>query len=224
MGVVNFKTIRTEKIEHLSRKNFQSPKAKAESIMGKKELCDLIIAAYLEKHASKAIVTSFKKHADINEDNLDRYDKFLDILECSTKMAQLIDHDSSKNGEVQINGKNQEKSSSNEDEDDDKVKKRKLSSHDTNQATGQSKRKKENVTTPKNSPFRRVESEKIEITNLALRDNSYKSFDTYGAKANKDLIVTQGKSFRHEKTKKKRGSYRGGEINTGVNSIKFDSD
>ena len=58
--------------------------------MGKKELCDLIIAAYLEKHASKAIVTSFKKHADINEDNLDRYDKFLDILECSTKMAQLI--------------------------------------------------------------------------------------------------------------------------------------
>merc|ERR1712029_599182 len=154
----------------LSRKNFQSPnpKAKAELIMGNKELCDLIIAAYLEKHASKAIVTSFKKHADINEDNLDRYDKFLDILECSTKMAQLIDHDSSKNGEVQIYGKNQEKSSSNEDEDDDKVKKRKLSSHDTNQATGQSKRKKENVTTPKNSPFRRVESEKIQITNLAL--------------------------------------------------------
>jgi len=32
----------------------------------------------------------------------------------------------------------------------------------------------------------------------------------------------QGKSFRHEKTKKKRGSYRGGSINTGVNSIKFD--
>ena len=46
----------------------------------------------------------------------------------------------------------------------------------------------------------------------------------YGAKANKDLIVTQGKSFRHEKTKKKRGSYRGGQINTGINSIKFDSD
>ena len=57
------------------------------------QLCDLIIAAYLEKHASKAIVTSFKKHADINEDNLDRYDKFLDILECSTKMAQLIGKD-----------------------------------------------------------------------------------------------------------------------------------
>ena len=76
----------------------------------------------------------------------------------------------------------------------------------------------------KNAPFRRVHSEKIEIKNQKLRDNSYKSFDTWGAKANKDLIVTQGKSFRHEKTKKKRGSYKGGCINVGVNSIKFDSD
>ena len=30
--------------------------------------------------------------------------------------------------------------------------------------------------------------------------------------------------FRHEKTKKKRGSYKGGPINMGVASIKFDSD
>ena len=33
-----------------------------------------------------------------------------------------------------------------------------------------------------------------------------------------------GKSFRHEKTKKKRGSYKGGAIDTSVCSIKFDSD
>ena len=33
-----------------------------------------------------------------------------------------------------------------------------------------------------------------------------------------------GKSFRHEKTKKKRGTYRGGAIDTQVYSIKFDSD
>lgn len=38
------------------------------------------------------------------------------------------------------------------------------------------------------------------------------------------VFVFSGKSFRHEKTKKKRGSYRGGQINTGINSIKFDSD
>ena len=30
--------------------------------------------------------------------------------------------------------------------------------------------------------------------------------------------------LRHEKTKKKRGSYKGGPINMGVASIKFDSD
>jgi len=34
----------------------------------------------------------------------------------------------------------------------------------------------------------------------------------YGAKAHKDLIVTRGAGFRKEKNKKKRGSYRGGEI------------
>lgn len=45
---------------------------------------------------------------------------------------------------------------------------------------------------------------------------------SWGEKANKDLIVTKGKSFRHEKTKKKRGSYKGGAIDTGVYSIKFD--
>ena len=33
-----------------------------------------------------------------------------------------------------------------------------------------------------------------------------------------------GKSFRHEKTKKKRGTYKGGAIDTQVYSIKFDSE
>lgn len=39
-----------------------------------------------------------------------------------------------------------------------------------------------------------------------------------------DGVFPTGKSFRHEKTKKKRGSYKGGAIDMGVNSIKFDSD
>lgn len=34
----------------------------------------------------------------------------------------------------------------------------------------------------------------------------------YGEKASADLIVTRGAGFRKEKNKKKRGSYRGGEI------------
>lgn len=34
----------------------------------------------------------------------------------------------------------------------------------------------------------------------------------YGERAHRDLIVTRGAGFRKEKNKKKRGSYRGGEI------------
>lgn len=45
---------------------------------------------------------------------------------------------------------------------------------------------------------------------------------SFGEKANNDLKHTRGKQFKHEKTKKKRGSYRGGEIDMRVNSIKFD--
>jgi len=40
--------------------------------------------------------------------------------------------------------------------------------------------------------------------------------DDYGARANRDLIVTRGDGFRKEKNKKKRGSYRGGDITVGV--------
>ena len=47
---------------------------------------------------------------------------------------------------------------------------------------------------------------------------------SWGEKAHRDLIVTKGKSFRHEKTKKKRGTYMGGAIDQGVHSVKFDSD
>ncbi|KAL7990345.1 hypothetical protein Chor_013775 [Crotalus horridus] len=46
----------------------------------------------------------------------------------------------------------------------------------------------------------------------------------WGEKANDVLRFTKGKSFRHEKTKKKRGSYCGGTISTQINSIKFESD
>jgi len=44
---------------------------------------------------------------------------------------------------------------------------------------------------------------------------------SWGEKANESLKHTQGKSFRHEKTKKKRGSYKGGAIDTGVHSFTF---
>jgi len=90
-------------------------------------------------------------------------------------------------------------------------------SSDTNEANNENSQKKKSK-----APFRRVKAEDIVIEKEELKDNSFQSFDSWGAKANQDLIVTKGKSFRHEKTKKKRGSYRGGQINVGVNSIKFD--
>ncbi len=52
--------------------------------------------------------------------------------------------------------------------------------------------------------------------------NKYQSY-TYADKAYKDLSVTRGKGFTKEKNKKKRGSYRGGPIDTsGGKSYKFE--
>lgn len=77
------------------------------------------------------------------------------------------------------------------------------------------------------SSFRRVKEEDIVIKKKELTDNTFEAkqgADDYGFKANQILKFTKGKSFRHEKTKKKRGTYKGGAINMGVTSIKFDSD
>jgi hypothetical protein len=78
--------------------------------------------------------------------------------------------------------------------------------------------------------FKRVDTEiwSKEIL-TGLEDNSYlKAFgdDGYGAKASEKLMTVQGKKFQHEKTKKKRGSYRGGAIDasTATKSFKYDSD
>jgi len=78
-----------------------------------------------------------------------------------------------------------------------------------------------------NSSFRRVKEEEVTIKKAELADNAFEAkggADEYGYKANQILKFTKGKSFRHEKTKKKRGTYKGGAINMGVTSIKFDSD
>lgn len=67
-----------------------------------------------------------------------------------------------------------------------------------------------------NTPFSRIKVDEIKFADERLKDNTYGSRkaanNDYGAKANADLIVTRGAGFRKEKNKKKRGSYRGGEI------------
>ena len=90
-----------------------------------------------------------------------------------------------------------------------------------------------------NVPFQRVKVEAVKLCD-ELKDNSFESRvcpfsrvprrdrseyvvivqgareDDYGARANRDLIVTRGDGFRKEKNKKKRGSYRGGDITVGL--------
>lgn len=77
------------------------------------------------------------------------------------------------------------------------------------------------------SPFRRIREEEIKV-DARVADNSFDAkrgaAGDWGERANEVLKFTKGKSFRHEKTKKKRGSYRGGSISVQVNSIKFDSE
>lgn len=81
-----------------------------------------------------------------------------------------------------------------------------------------------------NKPFSRVDTSywSSQIKD-GLEDNSYmKAFgdDGYGAKASAKLMTVQGKDFKHEKTKKKRGSYRGGiiDMSAQTKSFKYDSD
>ncbi|WJX96565.1 hypothetical protein P8452_77753 [Trifolium repens] len=72
-------------------------------------------------------------------------------------------------------------------------------------------------------PFQRVQVDKIDFEKV--HDNSYWAKDGaesgYGAKAEEILGQVRGRDFRHEKTKKKRGTYRGGHIDLHSHSVKF---
>ncbi|KAL6298441.1 SRP40, C-terminal domain-containing protein, partial [Sparassis latifolia] len=77
-----------------------------------------------------------------------------------------------------------------------------------------------------NSPFRRIKPETVHFHDQRLANNGFDARGAgagdYGERAARDLIVTRGAGFRKEKNKKKRGSYRGGEITLQSHSIKFD--
>ncbi|GFP89168.1 nucleolar and coiled-body phosphoprotein 1 [Phtheirospermum japonicum] len=73
--------------------------------------------------------------------------------------------------------------------------------------------------------FQRVKVDEVEFVDERLQDNSYWAKGGaeigYGAKAQEILGQVRGRDFRHEKTKKKRGSYRGGQIDLQSHSVKF---
>jgi len=69
-------------------------------------------------------------------------------------------------------------------------------------------------------PFSRVR--KDVFVDPRLSSNAFSGHD-WGRQAHEDLIVTKGKGFTKEKNKKKKGSYRGGFIDTNAKGgIKFD--
>ncbi|KAJ6742024.1 LIS1 HOMOLOGY MOTIF SRP40-RELATED [Salix viminalis] len=72
--------------------------------------------------------------------------------------------------------------------------------------------------------FQRVKVEEVVFSDERLKDNSYwakaGAEDGYGAKAQDILGQVRGRDFRHEKTKKKRGTYRGGQIDLQSHSVK----
>lgn len=76
--------------------------------------------------------------------------------------------------------------------------------------------------------FQRVKADEVKFIDDRLKDNSYWAKDGadsgYGAKAQGILGQVRGRDFRHEKTKKKRGTYRGGQIDLQSHSIKFNYD
>jgi len=93
-----------------------------------------------------------------------------------------------------------------------------------NETSANNQNGKQNNKRKGNHSFQRINTN-IDDLRPELRDNSFHAKDeTYGAKANRDLSIVKGKGFRHEKTKKKRGTYKsGGHIDSGkVNSIKFE--
>lgn len=84
----------------------------------------------------------------------------------------------------------------------------------------------QNSTEPKTvNAFQRVKIDEVEFADQRLQDNSYwakgGADSGYGAKAQEILGQVRGRDFRHEKTKKKRGSYRGGQIDLQTHSVKF---
>ena len=76
--------------------------------------------------------------------------------------------------------------------------------------------------------FRRVDAANTDTSGVSGSDNSWDALrakgHTYADKAQERLGAVKGKNFRKEMTKAKRGTYRGGEIDMAVNSIKFQYD
>jgi len=83
------------------------------------------------------------------------------------------------------------------------------------------KTNKKNKGDQKNVPFQRVKPELSDLLDKRMFASQRNANSEWAEKADSTLKKVKGKGFRHEKTKKKRGTYRGGALELGVKSIKF---
>jgi len=99
-------------------------------------------------------------------------------------------------------------------------------------AAKKKKNKEDKAQKPAGVPFKRVdESRWIQtVTDSRMLDNTHKAKakfgdsagDSWADRASEDMLKVKGKGFRKEMAKKKRASWKGsGELDQGVNSIKF---
>eukprot|EP00252_Welwitschia_mirabilis_P024911 TRINITY_DN7600_c0_g1_i4.p1 TRINITY_DN7600_c0_g1~~TRINITY_DN7600_c0_g1_i4.p1 ORF type:complete len:471 (+),score=146.09 TRINITY_DN7600_c0_g1_i4:204-1616(+) len=171
-----------------------------------------------------------KKHKKKEKDSMS---KMLD-----TKEQYSEGNDSTVNNKKEANAEKEEEMQ--EESDKKKVKKRNLEAiqlHDNegtmqknntvdSEKKGFSSKSKDKFEEPSTAKaFQRVKLDEVQFSDPRLQDNSYWAKDGaeigYGAKAQEVLGQVRGKDFRHEKTKKKRGSYKGGMIDLESRSIKF---
>jgi hypothetical protein len=79
------------------------------------------------------------------------------------------------------------------------------------------------------TPFRYIDESQVFEKDPRLKSNSYEDKvkfspgESWGLKAARELASVSGDRWNHEKTKKKRGSYRGGPISMTVHSIQLAS-
>ncbi|KAL5225811.1 hypothetical protein ABZP36_012450 [Zizania latifolia] len=110
---------------------------------------------------------------------------------------------------------------------EDNTANQKLSDGSSEDDTKPNKRQKISTEPKTVNAFQRVKLDNVKFADDRLQDNSYWAKDGadsgYGAKAQEILGQVRGRGFRHEKTKKKRGAYRGGQIDLQTHSIKFNN-
>ncbi|KAL0344901.1 UNVERIFIED_CONTAM: Nucleolar and coiled-body phosphoprotein 1 [Sesamum radiatum] len=216
-------------------------KHKRETTVDKKSKKRSVEAAEDEVNESKKSSKKRKRMAhDENENKLDQEVAFEESKPKKTRsleegkdvLKQINPSRASENAGGQNKGEKVQAGQAGSENCDDKQTDENTKSTLNNNGLDKSSQPKSARKQPKNSAepktvnaFQRVKVEEVEFVDERLQDNSYWAKDGadigYGAKAQEVLGQVKGRDFRHEKTKKKRGSYRGGQIDLQSHSVKF---